>query len=233
MKDFVLLTRAVSVVVVAGTALLSVPATADSGNHDWTGACVGANVGAGMSSGSIDNPDGELGSESFNERLIQGGVVGGYNKQFRSTVPGLEGEINWGDQNHQGTLDGGITPGLFENSISRVDWTGAILARVGKAGEDSLYFVEAGPAVARASGSVTRNESSENWVYNSWQPGFKAAVGAEFMVSDHLSVRAQYSMLTIVGRTAYASPGFTPGTTDRYIWTNSQAAATIGATRHF
>jgi opacity protein-like surface antigen len=117
--------------------------------------------------------------------------------------------------------------------VSRVDWSAALLAKVGMAVQDSLFYVEAGPAVAHASGNY--NEGSGNYyaAYSNWQPGFKAGVGAEFMVGRNVSVRAQYSALTIADRTAYGAPNAYGNNTGRTIWTNTQSVATIGAAWHF
>ena len=222
--------KALSVVVVA-VALISAPAfaAADSGNHDWTGAHVGANVGAGMSTGNIDDPDGFFGfSSAFSERLLQAGADVGYDKQFGSTVLGAEAELNWGSQNHRETLSQNNNPQI--TVVSRVDWTAALLAKVGVAVGDSLFFVDAGPALARSSGNADRSNGFET-AYANWQPSFKAGVGVEFMVSRNLSLRAQYSTLTIADRYAYVFPN--PSGTTRVLWTNAQSVATIGAAWHF
>jgi hypothetical protein len=95
MKTSDIFARLSTIALIAGTAVFSNPAIAAAeGNHDWTGAYVGANVGAGMSSGNIDDPDCfDCSSAAFNERLLQAGFNGGYNKQFGATVLGAEAEI--------------------------------------------------------------------------------------------------------------------------------------------
>jgi len=53
------------------------------------------------------------------------------------------------------------------------------------------------------------------------------------MVGRNVSIRAQYSAMTIADRTAYGAPNAGGNNTGRTNWTNTQSVATIGAAWHF
>jgi opacity protein-like surface antigen len=219
--------------VAVGLAILSTAAfaAADSGNHDWTGPYAGANLGAGMSNGAITDPDcTTCGADTFSERLLQGGLDAGYNKQFKNTVLGLEGEIDYGSQNHRNDMRSLDADGGASLTSSNISWTAALLGRAGVGVGDSLLFLEAGPALAHLSGTV--DSATTVAAVSVWQPGFKAAGGIEFMATDNVSIRIQYSELSVGNRVAYENPASLAGT-GRFIWTNSQSVASIGAAWHF
>jgi hypothetical protein len=94
------------------------------------------------------------------------GVNAGYNKQFGATVLGAEAEVNWGSQNHRGQEEQDNI-NFQSKVVSRVDGSAALLARLGMAVQDSMFYVGAGPALAHASGDV-----------NSYSSNYYAAYGA-------------------------------------------------------
>lgn len=234
MKNIGTWTRCVSVVAVAAVAALSVPvaAWADSSGTDWTGAYAGANLGMGMASGNIDDPDCyNCIASAFSQSFIQGGVDGGYNKQLGSAVFGVEGQINRGSQNYQGNMagDNGASSHLLTDSA--IDWSAALLGRLGMGIQNTMVYVDAGPAIAHVNADA--NSANIRFAFNAWQPGFKGGVGAEVKLNDHLSVKAEYSVLTLASRAAYGTPQPSSPNFARMIWTNSQAAATVGVNWHF
>jgi len=213
-----------------------------SGAHNWSGPYAGANVGAGMASGMVEDKDCfECASDSFSEGFVQGGLHSGYNWQMKNTVLGIEGEVNLGSQDHKGLLGG--ADGDHEFTKSRIDWSAAILGRAGITAGDTLFFVDAGPALAHLNGSgfldpTGGNTTTGSYTVDTWTPGIKGGIGAEFMVAPNVSIRAQYSILELADKTANLSPDSSCtqfGSTNicRDGWTNMQQAATIGADWHF
>jgi opacity protein-like surface antigen len=202
----------------------SIERTAASGPHDWSGPYAGANVGAGMASGSITSvKNASLGSEIFSDAFAQGGIHTGYNYQMKNTVLGIEAEANLGGQDHTGELSS-------QPSKSQIDWSSAILGRAGIAVGDTLFFVDAGPAVAHLNGSSFTGV--HKFAVDTWTPGIKGGGGVEFMVTPDISLRAQYSILAVAQQIATV-PVSVCGSGCSQAWSNLQQTATVGADWHF
>ena len=206
--------------------------TVASPPHNWSGPYAGVSFGAGMTSGKIEDKDFAQTSDSFSNGVVQGGVHAGYNRQINNAVLGIEGEINLGSQDHKGHFEGDST-GFFATS-SQIDWSGAMLGRAGIAIGDTLLFIDAGPAIAHLKGSAIGEgaTSGVNFNVDTWTPGMKGGAGIEVFVTPNVSIRAQYSILDLIARSAN-TPACPSGSTCRDTWTNMQQTATIGADWHF
>lgn len=236
MKNFDDLKKA-AVIALALILLPLTAAAAERGEVDWTGPYAGGSLGAGAASGHITDPDCFLcETASFDELIYQGGINAGYNKQFDAAVIGAEADIELGSQRHHAAFAQDRQPA--QDSFSKITWSGALLARAGLAKRNALIFVDAGPAIARFSGSVTNGRNSPPYKYTAvvWQPGFKAGGGVEFMVTEKLALRAAYSVLTLADRTAYIDPRSAAGASAlsaRIIWANTQSTLNLGAEWRF
>jgi opacity protein-like surface antigen len=195
------------------------PTAAAADTHDWSGPYVGANVGAGMTSGSVIAEDDAL-DDIFSDVIAQGGLHAGYNYQMKNTVLGVEAEANLGSQDHKGQMDSQLTR-------SQMDWSSALLGRAGIAVGNTLFLVDAGPAIAHLNGTSQENFGSHTkWAVDTWTPGIKGGIGAEFMVTPDISLRAQYSVLAVAEQTTSVS-------IESEAWSNMQQTATVGADWHF
>jgi len=146
----------------------------EAGGVDWSGFYAGASVGYGW--GEItDNDD----PESVYIDDIDGftvGVQAGYNVQFDNIVVGLEGDVSWADINVSEDDD------EFDEDDG-IEWVGTVRGRLGFAAESFLIYGTAGVAFAGLDVYDYDSETAVGWV---------AGVGAEFMVTDAVSLKAEY-----------------------------------------
>jgi opacity protein-like surface antigen len=142
---------------------------------DWDGPYIGASVGYGWAN-VTDNtsPD----STSANGWLLGGQL--GYNFHLSDTlVGGVEGDLDWNDQ--QGS---GFT-GVDAGDSYRINWDGSIRGRLGMDFDGVLPYVEAGIAFANAD---LDTPAAINNTYTGWTAG----AGVEFKVADPVSVNVEY-----------------------------------------
>jgi outer membrane immunogenic protein len=138
---------------------------------DWTGFYVGANIGYGFKGDFDDNAD--LGIDDANG--FTGGVQAGYNYQFNPLVVGIEGEIDYS----------GISD-RFEDVRGDLNWRGSVTPRLGFAIDRFLPYVKGG--LAFGSVEVDTGDKDDNVLW-----GWTAGVGAEYAVTNNVSVRAEYN----------------------------------------
>jgi outer membrane immunogenic protein len=171
------------VVAVSGSAMAAdlytpppaAPAAVAPAASDWDGPYVGASVGYGWAS-VTDNtaPD-----STTTDGWLLGGQAG-YDFHLSDTiVGGLEGDLNWNDQ--QGSGFSGADAG----DTYRIDWDGSIRARLGLDFDGVLPYAEAGVAFANADFNLP---GGGNNTYTGWTAGG----GVEFKVSDPVSVNVEY-----------------------------------------
>jgi outer membrane immunogenic protein len=141
------------------------------------------------------NEDGicfEAASCSFN---ASGGLLGaqvGYNWQSRYTVYGIEGDWTWTNLDNTETLTALTTPALVR---SRVSWLASVRGRMGLAIEDTLLYVTGGVAFGGTRSGWAGGYGSPSTVCCDVQSGNRvgwvAGVGAEHMLTEHWTVRAE------------------------------------------
>jgi len=142
---------------------------------DWDGPYLGASVGYGWAT-ATDNTAGD--STSVNGWLLGGQL--GYNFHLGDTVvAGLEGDLNWNNQ--QGSFTGAAAGDSYN-----MRWDGSIRARLGLDFDGVLPYAEAGVAFANAD-FVTPAGTA-----NTTQTGWTAGGGVEFKVADPVSVNVEY-----------------------------------------
>jgi outer membrane immunogenic protein len=141
-------------------------------SSDWTGFYVGASAGGGWMSALH-------GGDSDDRADMQGGVIGleaGYNVQMDSLVLGIEGDIALGN-----ILDGTDDHDHFEPEDG-ITALGTLRGRIGYAAGDLLLYGTAGLAVANLD-TYDVSQTITGWV---------AGVGAEYKVTDAISLKAEY-----------------------------------------
>jgi opacity protein-like surface antigen len=176
----------------------------------WEGAYVGAH--AGFGAGTVDweviggGPTGEYDLDGW----VLGGQIG-YNWQVDNIVFGLESDLS------VSTLSGEDDT-VF--SSREVNWVASARGRVGFALDSVLLYGTAGLAVANSTGHlfgfVTDTATHVGWT---------AGLGAEVMVSDNVSLKAEYRY------SDYGAESYYPGD---FIDTGfTTHTATVGVNFHF
>ncbi len=143
----------------------------------WTGFYVGLNAGAAFNNGNggvattvntLVNPIYGIASTGGHKSGFTGGVTAGYNMQFGSFVAGVEGDINYLDRNHNGTV--GVFPVapatagtdfLVSRGGNSNNYFGTLRARLGFAIDRFLVFGTGGLAFGGSgnnSGSVLQRD---------------------------------------------------------------------------
>ena len=139
---------------------------------NWTGFYAGANV----SYGWTDFRDTLAGVRLNSGNGFGGGVQAGYNMQYDPLVVGIEGEIGY-----SGSKD------TFAGNKATLGWRGSLTPRIGYAIDRFLPYVKAGLAAGdvdfKAAG--LGSDSSMLW-------GWTVGVGAEYAVTNNVSVRVEY-----------------------------------------
>lgn len=190
MKNFLLATTALvaaasATTVFAADLIIDAPApyVEMAVANDWTGAYIGGHVGAG--SADIDwevTGGGASGEYDASGWLL--GVQGGYNWQMDSIVFGIEADASWADIS-------GESPDFGPGDVTRsIDWTASLRGRLGFAVDSLLIYGTAGLAAASSTGEVFGNEDSNTHF------GWTAGVGVEAMVTEDISLRAEYRYTT-------------------------------------
>jgi outer membrane immunogenic protein len=146
---------------------------------DWTGAYVGGHIG--WVGGNVDwettsgpPADGSYGIDGW---LL--GAQAGYNWQMDTFVLGIEGDVSVGD----------VTSDLDETGFieRQVNWEASLRARAGVSLDAILLYATAGVAALNSTSEIF-GLFDDTQTHIGWTVG----VGAEAMVSDNVSIRAEY-----------------------------------------
>jgi outer membrane immunogenic protein len=185
----------------AQAADLDIPAT-----DLWTGFYLGAQAGYLQGTGSDTDicfsAEG-FGSEcfgksegiDFGDSSADGATAGGYlgfNYRMNAIVMGLEGDLNWDNASGNNTFADEVS---YNTSLN---WDASIRARLGiVVDERALLYVTGGPSWLNTEldSSLFCSVSSSIDVKcgdSSTEFGWQLGAGAEFFMTDHLSVKAEY-----------------------------------------
>lgn len=124
------------------------------------------------------------------------GIQAGYNWQVANWVFGLEADINKLGVHGSSQQFPGIDPGKGPDlASSRYDWLGTARGRVGVTSGPALFYATGGLAYGQVyheylQGFATPNNPSFRMSEN--RVGWTVGGGAEFAVSQHWSVKAEY-----------------------------------------
>jgi outer membrane immunogenic protein len=140
-------------------------------SRDWTGFYIGANAGYADFDAAHDGDDTDLATLNG----WQGGMQAGYNVQFDSIVLGVEADLS-----AAGILEGSTTD--HWNEDDGINGLATLRGRLGFAVGDLLLYGTAGLAAANL------DVSNESQTLTGWVAG----VGAEYMVTDSVSLKAEY-----------------------------------------
>jgi len=196
-KTLMLTTAAVAAFSTGGAfaADLSTPAPAPAAPvyapTNWDGPYIGASIGWGWGTADAsDNVAGFVDSASPNG-FLAGAQLGYYFHFADQLVGGIEGNIDWVNENSDFS-------NFTANSV-RTNWEGSIRARLGWDVDSILPYIEAGVAFANADASFFGN--SVNNTHTGWTVG----AGVEFMIAPQLSTNVEYRYSDF-GSQTYAGP---------------------------
>ena len=181
--------------------------------YNWTGFYVGLNAGGVWGNGSTSitgtpsflalGPGLVPGTINNNSSagFIGGGQVG-YNYQMGAVVFGGEADIDGTSLSRSGSFTSVATlgkggPTLTTNGSARLDYLGTVRGRLGFAAWDRLLLYATGGLAyggAHTSGSVFANGTGEVWQgsNNPTRVGWTIGGGAEYAITDNISIRAEY-----------------------------------------
>jgi outer membrane immunogenic protein len=170
---------------------------------DWNGFYAGvfSGYGAGRPTSDVTpiNVDGAL----------LGGTLGA-NAQFGSFVLGVEGDLAWSSVKGSATCVGNPT----YDCSGKLDWLSSGKLRGGVALDSLLLFGTAGIAAGGITASVDPVPVGATGSFSSTVWGWTLGAGAEYAVSDNVSVKAEYSYYDFATVTAPANTVTTVGTAD-------------------
>ena len=175
---------------------------APAAQTNWDGPYIGATLGYGWGT-TLDTTNGNYSSSP--NGFTAGGQVG-YNFHLSDNlVAGVEGDLNWNNQ--QATTNNGGT--------YRINWDGSVRGRLGVDLDGILPYAEAGVAFANA--TVTNGGT-----FSATHTGWTAGAGVEFKLADQVSANVEYRYSNYGSQTFN---GNTVGLTDN--------ALRVGVNYHF
>jgi outer membrane immunogenic protein len=162
-------------------------------SDSWDGAYIGVHVGAGWGTVDITDVTGGDGGdiddiESYDLAGWLAGVQAGANFQMDSIVFGIEGDIAWTDiSGDSGDLDEDILE-------TNVNWLGTVRGRLGFAADAFLIYGTAGVAFAGVDSTLidTWDDPDNVITETGTRVGWVAGIGAEAMVTEDLSLKAEF-----------------------------------------
>jgi outer membrane immunogenic protein len=151
---------------------------------DWSGAYVGVHAGYGTADVEWASlPTGFF----FGDFELDGalaGVQAGVNFQTDNIVYGFEADLSWSGMTGQ---EEDVLPAI---AIRDIDWTGSLRGRLGFATETLLVYGTAG--LAFADSTLDYDGFISDTVSSATHLGWTAGIGAEFMITDDISLRGEY-----------------------------------------
>jgi outer membrane immunogenic protein len=193
-----LLTSAIALLAATGAAAAAdliveqpMVAAAPVAAGDWEGFYAG--IVGGLGSGTVDYTD--IGAMASADPSISGGMIGGtigYNAQFDSMILGIEGDLSWANLN--GSRNTGAAGVIFQGNVN---WLGTLRGRVGIDLDPVLLYATAGLATGAV--TTTLSGAQVGGPFTTTHVGYTVGGGAEFKVTEDVSVKAEY-LYTDLGR---------------------------------
>lgn len=144
--------------------------------YNWTGFYAGAHLGGEWLSNKVDTA---VGSGRLSPGTVYGGLQAGYNFQTGPWVLGVEGDVGYGRAAKTGPI--GFTAARVEK-----DWSGTVRARAGYAFDRFMVYGTGGLAVASFKTQDTVSSKT------STRAGWTLGAGAEYAVTQNISVKGEY-----------------------------------------
>jgi opacity protein-like surface antigen len=152
--------------------------------YNWSGPYVGANFGAGWSSGNLNIPGNNL-YGGITELI--GGFQAGYNFQSGSLLFGVEGDFDWASFDHP------ALPFPTLGSVSQ-HWISTVAGRVGLVNDRWLVFGKLGGGWVHSTALL--NVPGTNLSGSNTDAGWLIGGGIEYGFKAHWTVKLEYDYLT-------------------------------------
>ncbi len=226
-----LLTSAIALLAATGAAAAAdliveqpMVAAAPVAAGDWEGFYAG--IVGGLGSGTVDYTD--IGAPGIvaADPSISGGMIGGtvgYNAQFDSVILGFEADLSWAN------LNGSRSNGAGNTFQSSVNWLGTVRGRVGIDLDPVLLYATAGLATGALTTTLVGPPDAR--AYTGTHVGYTVGGGAEFKVTEDVSVKAEY-LYTDLGRRDIPTGSLFGGSTANTAQASFHAIR-VGANFHF
>lgn len=175
-----------------GTALAAdlstfTPVEAVAPGPSWTGCYVGVHVGGSKGDKISDAPFSDYTGD------IKGPIGGGHagcDYQLDRIVIGLVGDISaTGIDGAEDVIIGGP---LLTTSTTEIDWFATIRGRVGMSFDSFLVYATGGVAIADVTVNLSTGAFPEGQDQSNTHLGWTVGGGAEFKVTEHISVFGEY-----------------------------------------
>jgi outer membrane immunogenic protein len=170
--------------------------------HDWTGPYFGLHGGYGWGNveGDDDDFNGDGDVDLFDGNDLSGGLFGaqlGYNYQWNWLVLGVEGDATWSfiDSDDDDLFDDDDDDFDRIGLDADVDWLASIRARAGAAFDRFFVYGTGGVAFTAFSHDFDVDEDffdDEDDDDSETEVGWVLGLGAEYLVTDNVSVGAEY-----------------------------------------
>jgi outer membrane immunogenic protein len=180
------------------------------GSDLWTGVYFGAQAGYLQGDGEPDicvsvtglgrdcsGLPSDFGLGGNAEGVTVGGYVG-YNHRIDQVVLGIEGDFNWDSASNNGVGDPVDVDNPFGPQSTSLNWDASVRARLGMVfGERAMVYVTGGPSWIEAEldngyCATIRGETNISCGETSTAFGWQLGAGAEYFITDHLSMKAEY-----------------------------------------
>ena len=160
---------------------------------DWSGLYAGVHFGG--ATGLVDVPAPTPPAIGLDDYRVQGWLAGGQigaNAQFDSIVVGAELDAAWSNVSGSGSMLAGV---LNVGTDKTIDALGSLRGRIGFAAENFLVYATSGVALAATTGTAWEEFAgvrTDLGTDSAHHLGWALGAGAEVMVTEVVSVKAEY-----------------------------------------
>ena len=169
----------------------------------WQGPYVGGTLGLGFNAYNFDDQDyfESYDRTTYNRTSLVPGVKGGYDWRFGSVVTGVAAEYDY---------DLGARVYHAPTNVPADSYAGnltSMFALTGRAGllanDQGMFYLSFGGVYAKDYQQFS--SAAANWTRSDWTLGVLAGLGAEFGLTEHLSLTGEYQHGYFVPRTEVAT----------------------------
>ncbi len=179
-----------------------------AGGPNWAGFYAGAQLGLAHSNTDYGDLDDYYDNQEMNALTdfgVIGGLFGGYNVQHGSTVYGVEAGVNMLSNEDRSCVG---DPDCSETLTTDFKGIATLKARGGFIHDNSLFYVAAGPALARV--DFENNDDASVFSEADWRWGYAAAIGVENIIGNNLALRLQAEHVSLNDETINDTVNATP-----------------------
>ncbi|RXJ98964.1 hypothetical protein CRV02_12260 [Arcobacter sp. CECT 8989] len=182
------------------------------------------------------------GLKDISENIHGATISLGYNKQNESLVYGVELDLsiaNYTYENNSGNIRYNTLPGSTFNVNTKIehDWITNLQAKVGYAHKSSMYYLVAGPSLAKIDYEFIKSDTAFNIDFkqsnNELKLGWNAGLGIEHKLKNNWAIKIEYlyTNFSNIGKDVKNLSGYTAKYTNEYDYEIN--TFTIGIVKRF